>query len=75
MEITWNYTDTRQYRQKIADGMPPLIISCAITGDHQNTENPNLPRSGEEQAEAAAASSRLRMAMPAPRRMFAFAAA
>ncbi len=55
MKTTWDYTNTRQYRRRIAEGMPPLIITCAITGDHQKTENPNLPMSGEEQAEAAAA--------------------
>lgn len=40
-------------RVRLAD-MPPLIITCAITGDHQKTENPNLPTSEEEQAMAAA---------------------
>lgn len=55
MDITWNYTDTKQYRQKIAEGMPPLIITCAVTGGHQKEENPGVPVSAEEQAEAAAA--------------------
>ena len=54
METTWNYTDMREYRSKIAEGMPPLIISCAVTGGYQKHENPNVPVSAEEQAQAAA---------------------
>ncbi len=54
MKITWDYTDTRQYRKKIAEGMPPLIITCAVSGDHQKSENPNVPVTAEEQAEEAA---------------------
>lgn len=55
MDISWNYTDTRQYRRKIAEGMPPLIITCAVTGGHQKEENPAVPVTAEEQAEEAAA--------------------
>jgi 3-keto-5-aminohexanoate cleavage enzyme len=32
---------------------PPLIITCAITGDHQQTSNPNLPVTLEEQVASA----------------------
>ncbi len=53
--ITWSYTDTNQYRRKIVEGMPPLMITCAVTGKHQKRENPNLPVTAEEQAETAAA--------------------
>ncbi len=55
MENTWDYLNTRQYRQKVDEGMPPLIITCAVTGGHQKNDNPNLPVTGEEQAETAAA--------------------
>ena len=55
MENTWDYLNTRQYRQRISEGMPPLIISCAVTGGHQKDENPTVPVTGEEQAETAAA--------------------
>lgn len=54
MELTWDYTDTRAYRRKIAEGMPPLIITCAVTGSHQKSQNPAVPTSAEEQAEEAA---------------------
>ena len=54
MENSWNYTQTGQYRAKIAEGMPPLIITCAVSGDHQKSENPNIPVIAEEQAEEAA---------------------
>ena len=35
--------------------LPPLIITCAITGEHQKAENPTLPVTLEEQVEATAA--------------------
>jgi 3-keto-5-aminohexanoate cleavage enzyme len=54
MGIAWNYTRTNQYRSKIAEGMPPLIITCAVSGDHQKSENPNIPVTADEQAEEAA---------------------
>jgi 3-keto-5-aminohexanoate cleavage enzyme len=54
MEIAWRYTDTREYRRKIAEGMPPLIITCAVTGGNQKQQNPNVPITAEEQAEEAA---------------------
>jgi 3-keto-5-aminohexanoate cleavage enzyme len=34
--------------------MPPLIITCAITGDHSQENNPNLPQTADEQAQTAA---------------------
>lgn len=55
MTTTLDYTNVQQYRKRIAEGMPPLIITCAITGDHQKDENSNLPTSGEEQGQAAGA--------------------
>ena len=54
MSMTWDYADLKQYRKKIAEGMPPLIITCAVSGDHQKSENPNVPVTAEEQADEAA---------------------
>lgn len=34
--------------------MAPLIVTCAITGDHGKSDNPNLPTTAEEQGAAAA---------------------
>ncbi len=36
-----------------AAGLPPLIITCAITGDHQKSQNLNLPVTLDEQVAAA----------------------
>jgi 3-keto-5-aminohexanoate cleavage enzyme len=54
MDLTWEYTDTRAYRQHIAEGMPPVIITCAVSGDYQKNQNPNIPVTAEEQAQEAA---------------------
>lgn len=45
--------DGRRARVRLAE-MPPLIITCAVTGDHSRNDNPNLPQTAEEQARAAA---------------------
>ncbi len=55
MDVTWDYADARAYRRKVAEGMPPLIITCAVTGNYQKTDHPHLPVSAEEQADDAAA--------------------
>ena len=55
MDCTWNYADRREYARRIQEGMPPLIISIAITGTNQKSANPAVPVSAEEQVEAAAA--------------------
>lgn len=55
METTWNYTNGQEYVKRIHDGMPPVIISAAVTGGKQKGENPNVPVTAEEQADAAAA--------------------
>lgn len=55
MDAIWDYTDARQYSRRVKDGMPPLIITCAVTGEHQKHENPNVPVTAEEQAAEAAA--------------------
>lgn len=51
---TLNYLDTHEYMENIAKGMPPLIITVAITGGVAGKEvNPNLPESPEEQIDSA----------------------
>ena len=48
-----NYLDPREFVQKVARGMPPLIITVAITGGVAGKEaNMNLPESPEEQADS-----------------------
>ncbi len=53
-----DYTDTKLYAKEIQryglSKMPPLIITCAITGSNQGKEaNPNLPETKEEQVQQA----------------------
>lgn len=53
-----NYCDTRSYADMISQSglskLPPLIITCAITGGvHGKESNPNLPELPEEQAQQA----------------------
>ena len=55
MATTWNYTHAREYVRRIKEGMPPVIISAAVTGGHQKCENRNVPVTAQEQADAAAA--------------------
>ena len=55
MDITWDYTNQREYVRHVNEGMPPVIISAVVTGGHQKSENPAVPVTAEEQAEAAAA--------------------
>jgi 3-keto-5-aminohexanoate cleavage enzyme len=51
---TWNYSNPLEYRkmhEKLE--LPPLIISCAITGGWQGKEsNPNMPETADEQAKS-----------------------
>ena len=54
MGITWDYTNQREYVRRISEGMPPVIISAVVTGGHQKSENPAMPVTAEEQADAAA---------------------
>ena len=54
MDITWDYTNQREYVRRISEGMPPVIISAVVTGGHQKSENPAVPVTAEEQADAAA---------------------
>ena len=51
-DYIWDYRNAYEWMQRIQKGLPPLIISCAITGGVQGKEfNENLPETPEEQAE------------------------
>ncbi|MCK4818030.1 3-keto-5-aminohexanoate cleavage protein, partial [bacterium] len=56
MEYTdyiWNVMDRREYLKRLRTGMPPVIITCAITGGvHGKEANPNLPETPDEQAQS-----------------------
>jgi 3-keto-5-aminohexanoate cleavage enzyme len=53
-KLTWDYGSPREYlRIHEKFEMPPLIITCAITGGWQGKEaNPNVPETPEEQAKS-----------------------
>jgi 3-keto-5-aminohexanoate cleavage enzyme len=52
-DYIWDYSNPYAYMQKVRKGLPPLIISVAITGGvHGKEANPNLPELAEEQAES-----------------------
>lgn len=46
--------ETTQDRRRQTADMAPLIVTCAITGDHSKRDNPSLPTTAEEQGAAAA---------------------
>jgi len=51
-DFIWDYLNPYSYMEKTRVGLPPLIISVAITGGvHGKEANVNLPESCEEQAE------------------------
>lgn len=51
-DYMWDFSDNYQYMEKVRKGMPPLIITVALTGGlHGKEANPNLPESPEEQVE------------------------
>ncbi|MCL5123947.1 MAG: 3-keto-5-aminohexanoate cleavage protein [Deltaproteobacteria bacterium] len=51
-EYMWDFSNSYQYMEKVRKGMPPLIITVAITGGmHGKEANPNLPEAPEEQVE------------------------
>ena len=51
-EYMWDFSNSYQYMEKVRRGMPPLIITVALTGGlHGKEANPNLPESPEEQVE------------------------
>jgi len=53
-KLTWDYGNPREYlRLHERFEMPPLIITCAITGGWQGKEaNPSIPETPEEQAKS-----------------------
>jgi 3-keto-5-aminohexanoate cleavage enzyme len=52
---SWNFGDTGEYLRRVSSGMPPVIVTCATTGEHRKRDHPGLPTSAAEQAEAARA--------------------
>jgi 3-keto-5-aminohexanoate cleavage enzyme len=51
-DYIWDYRNTYEWMQRVRKGLPPLIISCAITGGVEGKEaHPDLPETPEEQAE------------------------
>jgi len=55
MGYTWDYANQKEYTKRVEEGMPPVIISVAITGTNQKSGNPAVPVSAEEQADEALA--------------------
>jgi 3-keto-5-aminohexanoate cleavage enzyme len=55
MTFSWDYANQKEYAKRIENGMPPVIISAAITGTNQKSGNPAVPVSAEEQADEALA--------------------
>ncbi len=53
-KLTWSYGNPREYLRLYEKfEMPPLIITCAITGGRQGKEiNPNHPETPDEQAKS-----------------------
>ncbi|MHB8204100.1 MAG: beta-keto acid cleavage family enzyme [Desulfomonilaceae bacterium] len=53
-EHVWDFGNSYQYMEKVRKGMPPLIITVALTGGmHGKEANSNLPEAPEEQVEQA----------------------
>lgn len=54
-DYIWDYRNPYEWMQRVAEAkLPPLMITCAITGGVQGKEtNINLPETAEEQADAA----------------------
>lgn len=54
MDYLWDYRNPYEFNARLREGMPPLIISVAVTGGIAGKEaNPNLPETPEEQAQEA----------------------
>jgi 3-keto-5-aminohexanoate cleavage enzyme len=57
LNYIWDYTDSYEFMQHTADGMPPLIICVACNGGVQGKEyNSNLPETPDEIADSVFAS-------------------
>ena len=53
-DYLWDFKNSYEWMQRVRKGLPPLIISVAITGGVQGKEmNPNLPETRDEQVEQA----------------------
>ena len=49
----WRYTDAYEYMERVRQGMPPVIICCAINGGLQGKEyNAAIPETPEEIADS-----------------------
>jgi 3-keto-5-aminohexanoate cleavage enzyme len=49
-DYLWDFKNSHEWMQRVRKGLPPLIISVAITGGVQGKEmNPNLPETRDEQ--------------------------
>lgn len=55
MDVSWDFGNPRAYMQHVTEGMPPVIISCATTGEYRKSDHPGVPVTAEEQAAEAAA--------------------
>ncbi|HOW84275.1 MAG TPA: 3-keto-5-aminohexanoate cleavage protein, partial [Spirochaetota bacterium] len=53
-EYMWDYRNPYLWMDRVMrSALPPMIITCAITGGVEGKEaNPNLPETAEEQADA-----------------------
>ena len=53
MEVSdyiWDFADRREYLNRLRHGMPPVIITCAITGGvHGRELNSGLPETLDDQ--------------------------
>src|SRR5205085_713017 len=55
----WTYTDSYAFMRRLRDGMPPVIICCAVNGGIQGKEaNENIPEEPDEIADAVYAAYR-----------------
>jgi 3-keto-5-aminohexanoate cleavage enzyme len=53
-DVLWRYADPDAYMQAVRDGLPPLIICCAVNGGIQGKEyNEAIPETPDEIADAA----------------------
>ncbi|MFN8591881.1 MAG: 3-keto-5-aminohexanoate cleavage protein [Thermomicrobiales bacterium] len=50
---SWDFLDPAAYARRVSTGFPPVIVTCAITGDHHRADHPRLPVTAAAQAAAA----------------------
>jgi 3-keto-5-aminohexanoate cleavage enzyme len=52
--FVWDYVDTQEHLERVREGLPPLMITCALNGGVQGKEaNEALPETPEELAQQA----------------------